>query len=73
MFSPKEELPHEEFQSIEDINNFLLEHKEGSGLISKTAGKGKSAFLMFDGRTENWPGNWGWVCFPSDRTSWTTR
>ncbi|MDQ6844320.1 MAG: biotin carboxylase, partial [Bacteroidota bacterium] len=28
VFTPKEEVPHEEFQSIEDINNYLLEHKE---------------------------------------------
>ena len=24
VFSPKEELPHDEFESIEDINNYLL-------------------------------------------------
>ena len=29
VLAPKEELPHEEeFTSIEDINNYLLEHKE---------------------------------------------
>ncbi|MEZ4932268.1 MAG: hypothetical protein R2788_09135 [Saprospiraceae bacterium] len=35
VFSPLEELPHEEFQSIEDINNYLLEHKEVKAFIEK--------------------------------------
>ena len=28
VFSPKEEIPHDEFESIEDINNYLLQHPE---------------------------------------------
>ena len=28
VFSPKEEIPHDEFTSIEDINNYLLQHPE---------------------------------------------
>ena len=28
VFSPLTEEPHEEFQSIEDINNYLLHHQE---------------------------------------------
>ncbi len=54
VFVPSE-LPHEEFKSIEDINNYLLEHKEVSDLIDKRAingNKGKALFLMFDERTE---------------------
>jgi biotin carboxylase len=54
VFVPSE-LPHEEFRSIEDINNYLLEHKEVSDLINKRAvkgNKGKALFLMFDERTE---------------------
>lgn len=54
LFSPKE-IPHEEFQSIEDINNYLLEHKEVADLIARRKHKGnagKALFLMFDQRTE---------------------
>ena len=28
VFSPKEEIPHDEFGSIEEINNYLLQHPE---------------------------------------------
>jgi hypothetical protein len=68
VFAPKEELPHEEFQSIEDINNYLLEHKEVVDIIRKrNAGKkGKALFLMFDGKTEELAKlNNLEVCFPS--------
>ena len=54
-FTPMEELPHKEFESIEDINNYLLEHKEVHDFIeSRTQGKkaGKAMFLMFDEHTE---------------------
>lgn len=54
VFSPSE-MPHEEFQSIEDINNYLLEHKEVVDFIkSRKQGKkaGKAMFLMFDEKTE---------------------
>jgi glutathione synthase/RimK-type ligase-like ATP-grasp enzyme len=50
-----EELPHEEFQSIEDINNYLLEHREVQEFIkeNKRGRKaGKVLFLMFDEKTE---------------------
>ena len=68
VFSPKEELPHEEFQSIEDINNYLLEHKEVVDYIKNRGGKGKALFLMFDGRTEKLARKLGLeVCFPSAR------
>jgi hypothetical protein len=54
-FTPQEELQHEEFQSIEDINNYLLEHKEVHDFIESRShgGKaGKAMFLMFDDKTE---------------------
>ena len=66
VFSPKEELPHEEFQSIEDINNYLLEHKEVVDYIKSRGSKGKALFLMFDDRTEKLARQNGLeVCFPS--------
>lgn len=52
VFAPKEELPHEEFQSIEDINNYLLEHKEVVNYIKERGDGGKALFLMFDAKTE---------------------
>ena len=55
VFSPKEELPHDEFQSIEDINNYLLKHPEVKAYINKHKKKGKPnkvLFLMFDDTTE---------------------
>jgi hypothetical protein len=45
-------LPHEEFQSIEDINNYLLSHKEVVDLVKRRGGKPKFVFLMFDEKTE---------------------
>jgi len=55
VFSPITEMPHDEFQSIEDINNYLLQHPEVKDYL-KTRSKGKKAgkvmFLMFDKETE---------------------
>lgn len=66
VFSPKEELPHAEFQSIEDINNYLLEHKEVVDYIKSRGGNGKALFLMFDEHTEKLARQNGLeVCFPS--------
>jgi hypothetical protein len=45
------ERPHDVFQSIEDINNYLLEHKEVADYITRR-GPGKAMFLMFDEKTE---------------------
>jgi hypothetical protein len=68
LFSPQEEVPHEEFQSIEDINNYLLEHPEVVEYIRSRSvdGKpGKALFLMFDERTEQIAKALGLdVCFP---------
>lgn len=55
VFSPKEEIPHDEFESIEDINNYLLQHPEVQAYLkSRAKGKkaGKAMFLMFDEKTE---------------------
>ncbi len=56
LMSPKTEEPHEEFQSIEDINNYLLTHSEVRDFIESRRMSGKSAgkalFLMFDEKTE---------------------
>ena len=64
------EMPHDEFQSIEDINNYLLQHKE---VIDFVKGRGKSpklAFLMFDGETEKISKEIGCqVWFPQGETS----
>ncbi|MHA6323620.1 biotin carboxylase [Roseivivax sp. CAU 1753] len=46
------EMPHDEFQSIEDINNYLLQHKEVVDFVKARGGKPKFVFLMFDETTE---------------------
>lgn len=51
LFAPTE-IPHDEFTSIEDINNYLLEHKEVVDYIRSRGDGGKALFLMFDERTE---------------------
>lgn len=51
VFVPKEKFPRD-FESIEDINNYLLEHKEVIDYLQSRGGKGTAAFLMFDEHTE---------------------
>lgn len=51
VFCPSE-APHAEFQSIEDINNYLLEHKEVIDHVKRRGGRPVATFLMFDDRTE---------------------
>ncbi len=51
VFCPAE-MPHDEFQSIEDINNYLLQHKEVIDYTEGRGGKPKLVFLMFDEKTE---------------------
>ena len=46
------EAPHPEFESIEDINNYLLEHKEVLEYTKAFGRHPKSVFLMFDKKTE---------------------
>ncbi|MCB9251175.1 MAG: biotin carboxylase [Flavobacteriales bacterium] len=69
VFSPKKELPHDEFTGIEDINNYLLQHPEVINYInSRTPGKkkGKVMFLMFNKKTEELAKNLGLeLIFPS--------
>lgn len=69
VFSPKEEIPHDEFESIEDINNYLLQHPEVQDYLKtrKKEGKnGKAMFLMFDEKTEKLAKNLGLdIMFPT--------
>ncbi len=46
------EADHPEFESIEDINAYLLEHKEVIDFIKSRGKNAKAAFLMFDERVE---------------------
>ncbi len=46
------EKDHGEFQSIEDINNFMMQHKDVVDYVAKRGGKPKFVFLMFDQETE---------------------
>ncbi len=47
-----EEQPHREFGGIEDINNYLLQHKEVIDYVEHRGPGGKAVFLMFDEETE---------------------
>ncbi len=60
-----EETPHEPFTSIEDINNYLLSHKQVIDFIKERGPGGKAVFLMFDEKTEALCEELGLeVCFP---------
>jgi glutathione synthase/RimK-type ligase-like ATP-grasp enzyme len=69
VFSPGEEIPHDEFTSIEDINNYLLQHPEVQDYIKtrkKGNNAGKAMFLMFDEQTEKLAKKLGLqIMFPS--------
>jgi len=69
VFSPLEETEHAEFESIEDITNYLLGHKEVVDFIESRKHEGdagKALFLMFDEKTEDLSRRLGLdVCFPS--------
>ena len=45
-------MPHTEFESIEDINNYLLSHKDVIDVIQRRGGRPVATFLMFDEKTE---------------------
>jgi D-alanine-D-alanine ligase-like ATP-grasp enzyme len=45
--------PHAEFESIEDINNHLLQHKDVVDQVQRRGGKPVATFLMFDEETES--------------------
>jgi biotin carboxylase len=51
VFVPKER-PYREFGSMEEICNYLLEHKEVLDRIERGGGGGKAVFVMFDDETE---------------------
>src|SRR3712207_2783305 len=51
VFVPKERLPSE-FSSMEDICNYLLEHKEVIDQVRGRGPGGKAVFVMFDEETE---------------------
>lgn len=44
--------PHDEFESIEEINNSLLEHPEVKDYVKELGRRPKAVFLMFDQETE---------------------
>lgn len=57
--------PEREFQSIEEINNYLLAHPEVKEFVKKH-GKGKAAFLFFDEESEKLCQDLGLeIAFPS--------
>lgn len=65
VFVPKE-IPHDSFESIEDINNYLLQHKEVVDFIKRRGKDGKAVFLFFDEQTESLCHELGLeVCFPA--------
>jgi biotin carboxylase len=51
VFVPRER-PYREFESMEDICNYLLEHKEVLDRIKRGGEGGKAVFVMFDDETE---------------------
>jgi biotin carboxylase len=51
VFVPKER-PYREFESMEDVCNYLLEHKEVLDLLNSRGEGGKVVFVMFDDETE---------------------
>jgi biotin carboxylase len=69
VFAPEKEMPHDEFESIDDINNYLLQHPEVQAFIharKKNGKAGKAMFLMFDEKTEKLAKKLGLeVIFPS--------
>jgi len=50
---------HDEFESIEDINNHMLQHKDVVDHVKKRGGKPAATFLMFDEETEGLCGELG--------------
>jgi len=64
LFCPTE-IPHRPFSSIEDINNYLLQHKEVVDYIERRGPGGKAVFLFFDEATEGLCRQLGLeMCFP---------
>jgi len=69
VFKPKNEIPHDDFESLEDINNYLLQHPEVQNHIKVREVDGKAGyalFLMFDENTEKLAKKLGLeIIFPS--------
>jgi biotin carboxylase len=69
VFSPKQEIPHDDFDGIEDINNYLLQHPEVQDYLktrSVDGRAGKAMFLMFNEETERLAAKLGLeIMFPS--------
>ncbi len=64
VFSPPE-IPHELFDGIEDINNYLLAHPDVQNYVYAGGPGGRTVFLMFDKETEKRCRELGLkVCFP---------
>lgn len=64
VFVPREQAPRA-FESIEEICNYLLGHKEVADLMERKGPGGKVAFLMFDEETEKLAAELGLqVAFP---------
>ncbi len=59
---------HPEFESIEDINNYMLQHKEVHDFVKGRGKRPKAVFLMFDRDTERLARELGMqVWFPKAR------
>ncbi len=66
VFVPQE-TPHRPFTCIEEINNYLLEHKEVVDYVKGRREGGKALFLFFDEQTEALCKELGLeLCFPPD-------
>ncbi len=60
-----DEVPHRPFTSIEDINNYLLNHQQVKEFIRARGPRGKAVFLFFDEETEALAAGLGLeICFP---------
>lgn len=51
VFVPRDR-PYRAFNSLEEINNYLLEHKEVGDFVRSKGPTGKATFVMFDEQTE---------------------
>ncbi|HVS13002.1 MAG TPA: biotin carboxylase [Thermoanaerobaculia bacterium] len=64
VFVPSE-LPHPDFESLEQINNYLLRHPEVREYMADRGSGGKAVFLFFDEETEALCEELGLdICFP---------
>lgn len=59
VFVPKHRPAHEEFESIEDVCNYLLRDPEVADFISRHGPGGKATFVMFNEETERLAGELG--------------